>query len=141
MEVVDSPEWTGLVPAGEAEYGEFFAAAAEGRLVIQECPSCGHRQHYPRRVCTRCMADPDWFECAGTGTVHTYTVVRQYGAEPYRSEIPYALAMVDLPEGVRMFGTITDIDPEAVEIGLAVEAYARVVAEGRAIVLWRPTTG
>ncbi|MYH96904.1 MAG: hypothetical protein F4129_10410, partial [Acidimicrobiia bacterium] len=112
MRVVRDLEWQGPVPAGEGEYGEFFAAAAEGRLLIQQCPQCGNRQHYPRALCTACAAEPEWMEAAGTGNVYTYTIVRQYGV-PAFAELPYVLAMVDLPEGVRMFGGLTGIDPEA----------------------------
>ncbi|MCY3962213.1 MAG: Zn-ribbon domain-containing OB-fold protein [bacterium] len=138
MRVVRDLEWQGPVPAGEGEYGEFFAAAAEGRLLIQQCPQCGHRQHYPRALCTACAAEPEWLEAAGTGTVHTYTIVRQYGV-PAFAELPYVLAMVDLPEGVRMFGGLTGIDPEAVEIGMAVTAYARTYDDDHAMVFWEPS--
>ena len=137
MRVVRDLQWQGPVPAGEGEYGEFFAAAAEGRLLIQQCPECGHRQHYPRAICTACGAEPEWMEAAGTGTVYTYTVVRQFGV-PAFAELPYVLAMIDLPEGVRMFGGLTGIDPEAVEIGMPVTAYARTYDDIHAMVFWEP---
>jgi uncharacterized OB-fold protein len=139
LDVVRGGAWQGPVPDGEAHYGEFFEAAARGRLLVQSCPSCGHRQFYPRALCTACGADPDWLECAGTGTVHTFTVVRQYGGRPFADQLPYVLAMVDLPEGVRMFGTVTDVDVDAVTIGMPVTAYAREFEDGRALVYWRPT--
>jgi hypothetical protein len=138
MDVIREVAWERPTPAGEAEYGEFFAAAAQGRLLVQECPSCGHRQFYPRPICTSCAATPGWLECAGTGTVHTFTIVRQYRAEPFGSQLPYALAMVDLPEGPRMFGPLTGVDVDEVRIGMAVEAYGVEFEPGRAVVEWRP---
>ena len=138
MDVIRGEEWTGPVPNGEAEYGAFFEAAADGRLLIQACPNCGHRQFYPRALCTSCAGDPQWLECSGDATVHTFTVVRQYGGEPFAHQLPYVLAMVDLAEGVRMFGTLTDVDVESVEIGMPVTAYAREYEPGRALVYWRP---
>ena len=60
------------------------------------------------------------------------------GGEPFAHQLPYVLAMVDLAEGVRMFGTLTDVDVESVEIGMPVTAYAREYEPGRALVYWRP---
>lgn len=138
MEVITSGFWDGPVPNGEAHYGDFFEAAGQGRLLVQECPSCGHRQFYPRAICTACGATPGWLQCGGTGTVYTFTVVRQYGGTPFADQLPYVLAMIDLPEGVRMLGAITDVEADAVEIGLPVTAYAREFEPGRALVYWRP---
>jgi uncharacterized OB-fold protein len=138
MDVVRDETWSRPIPNGEAEFGEFYAACADGRLLVQRCPACEHRQFYPRPVCTRCASTPEWLECDGTGSVHTFTIIRQYRAEPFGSELPYALAMIDLPEGPRMFGRVTGIEAGEVHIGMAVEAYAVVFEEGRAVAHWRP---
>jgi uncharacterized OB-fold protein len=138
MDVVRGETWNRPIPNGEAEYGEFYAACAEGRLLVQRCPACEHRQFYPRPVCTKCAATPEWLECSGTGTVHTFTIVRQYRAEPFGSELPYPLVMIDLPEGPRMFGRLTGVGADEVCIGMAVEAYAVEFEDGRAVPHWRP---
>jgi uncharacterized OB-fold protein len=72
--------------------------------------------------------------------VHTFTVVRQYGGEPYKSELPYVVAVIDLAEGVRMMGNVTGVDPDQVRIGLEVEAYALQADDKIAIPYWRPRT-
>ena len=138
MDVVRGEPWNRPIPGGEGDFGAFYEACAQGRLLVQRCPACDHRQFYPRLVCTACAATPEWLECAGTGTVHTFTVIRQYRAEPFGSELPYALAMVDLPEGPRLFGRLTGVVADEVRIGLAVEAYAVEFEPGRAVVHWRP---
>ena len=48
------------------------------------------------------------------------------------------IAVVELEEGVRMLGGLTDCAPEHVRIGLTVEAYAVKVEEKLAIPYWRP---
>jgi hypothetical protein len=50
---------------------------------------------------------PEWAEASGRGTVHTYTVVRQYGAPPFKDELPYVVAVIELDEGVKMIGNVT----------------------------------
>ncbi|HZN13796.1 MAG TPA: Zn-ribbon domain-containing OB-fold protein [Acidimicrobiales bacterium] len=117
----------------------FWSAAAEGKVLYQECPACGHRQFYPRAMCTNCAADPEWREASGRGTVHTFTVIRQNWASPFADELPYVVAMVELAEGVNMMTNITDCDPDTVHIGMAVEAYTVKVEDGLGVIFWRPT--
>ena len=66
----------------------FWSAAAEGRLLFQRCPACGHRQFYPRALCTACGGDTGVGDGVGPGDVHTFTVVRQNGAKPFRTSCP-----------------------------------------------------
>jgi uncharacterized OB-fold protein len=65
-------------------------------------------------------------------------VVRQNFAKPFKDELPYVVAMVELDEGVRMMGNVTGCAPEDVHIGLAVEAYAVECEEVLAVPFWRP---
>ncbi len=134
-------EWTKPLPEADNVSAPYWKAASEGRLLVQECPSCGHRQWYPRALCTACGADPEWLECSGRGTVHTFTVVRQFGMKPFRDELPYVIAMIDLEEGPRMMGSITDVDPDTVAIGQPVEVHFVNAAEDIGIPYWRPVAG
>ena len=139
MDVVDRGRWDRPRPAAEADFGEYLRACAEGRLVIQRCPVCGHQQWYPRSICTACAATPGWQDVAGTGTVYTFTVIRQFHAAPFGSELPYAVAMVDLDDApVRIFGTVTAPNVDALHIGLPVQAYAVKFDADHALPYWRP---
>jgi uncharacterized OB-fold protein len=138
MEVVKVDAWEKPLPRPDAISRTFWEAAAQGRLLFQQCPRCGHRQFYPRALCTACGADPAWAEASGRGEVHTFTVVRQMGLRAFRDELPYVVAMIELEEGVRMLGNVTDCPVEAVRVGLPVEAYALLADEGLGIPYWRP---
>ena len=127
------------LPAPDAVSAPYWEAAADGRLLFQRCTACGNRQFYPRAMCTACAGDPEWVEASGRGTVHTFTVIRQNWSEPFRSQLPYVVAMVDLDEGVRMMAGLTDCDPAEVRIGMAVEAYTVRVEDGLGIPFFRPT--
>jgi uncharacterized OB-fold protein len=137
-EVVTPPEWQKPLPATDEVNAAYWAAAAEGRLLIQECAHCRHRQFYPRALCTRCGGEPEWLECSGRGTVHTFTIVRQMGMRPFRDELPYVVAMVELEEGPMLMGNVTDCDPDSVRIGMPVEAYFVRAAEDVGITMWKP---
>lgn len=138
MEVVRGHAWNRPIPDPDGTQRPFFEAAARGELRYQRCADCGHAQFYPRATCTACGASPGWAVASGRATVHTFTVVRQNFAAPFKDELPYVVAMVELEEGVRMMGNVTGCAPEAVHIGMAVEPYAVECGEGLAVPFWRP---
>jgi uncharacterized OB-fold protein len=70
--------------------------------------------------------------------VHTYTVIRQNGAQPFRDELPYVVAVIDLEEGPRMMSNLTGCSPAEVRIGMEVVAYAVPIGEGIALPFWEP---
>lgn len=116
----------------------YWEAAARGELLVQECPSCGHRQFYPRAMCTRCAAEPEWIQASGRGTVHTYTVIHQNLGDPWQEMTPYIVAMVELEEGPMMMTNITHCDPDEVEIGMPVEVHTVAVDDGIGLPFFRP---
>ena len=135
------PEMHGRpLPQPDNVSAPFWRAAADGKVLIQECPKCAHRQFYPRAMCTACAATPEWREASGKGTVHTFTVIRQNWANPFRDELPYVVAMIELDEGVKMMTNLTDCDVDDVHIGMAVQAYAEKVEDGLGVLFWRPST-
>lgn len=138
IEVRRGEVWTKPLPAQEPLSREFWAAADEGRLLIQQCPACGHRQFYPRALCTACGADPVWLEASGRGTVHTFTVIRQQGMPAFTDDVPYVVAMIELDEGPRMMGNVTGCPVDDVTVGMRVRAYAVEAEDGVAVPMWEP---
>lgn len=136
--IVDAGEWTKPLPQPDGVSERYWADAALGKLMIQQCPKCGHKQWYGRALCTACGADPEWIEAAGTGTVHTYTIVRQMGMKPFREELPYVVAMIELDEGPMIMGNVTHCDPADVHIGMPVDVHFVKVDDTTGIPYWRP---
>ncbi len=97
------------MPETHPEHLEFWQAAAEGKLLIKQCDSCGEYHYYPREHCPYCMSNKTtWKEAKGTGSIYTYSVMRK--------GVPYAIAFVTLDEGPRMMTNIVDCDLDAVHI-------------------------
>lgn len=135
----DAPAVEGIpLPATDNVSARYWEAAARGEILYQQCPSCGHRQFYPRACCTECGADPDWKPASGRGTVHTFTIIRQNWADPFRELLPYVVAMVELDEGPRIMSNVTHCEPEEVHIGMAVEAYVVRMEDDLGVPFWRP---
>ena len=138
-----------IAPPYNPEAAPFWAAAAEGRLVLPVCDACGHHIWYPRSFCPVCGADSvTWTELSGLGTVYARTVLHR-GMGPWRDATPFVVAYVELAEGPRLLTNVVADDPDAVCIGDPVEAVFVPVTAGspagdgdeaavRAIVRFRP---
>lgn len=135
-DVNTADEWTKPLPQPDDVNHPYWNAGAEGRLVIQQCPRCNHRQFYPRALCTQCGEGPEWMDCTGRGTVHTFTIVRQMGMRPFRDELPYVVAMIELEEGPLVMGNVTDCDPEEVRIGAPVGVHFVRAADDVGVPYW-----
>jgi uncharacterized OB-fold protein len=99
----------------------FWQAAREGRLVVQRCEDCGHRQLYPRSLCTACGEQRlGWHECSGRGRVKTFTVIRRAVSAAYEPDVPYVVALIELEEGPTLMSNVVGCVPEAVGIGAPV---------------------
>jgi uncharacterized protein len=128
------------LPAVDAVSAPFWDGARRGVLRLQRCTTCGEAQWYPRAICVADGGDVEWFDAAGTGSVHTFTIIRQNLALPFRDQLPYVIAMIDLPEGPRMMSSITHCAPEAVRIGMPVEVWFAPTGSDDDLRLpfWRP---
>jgi uncharacterized protein len=107
----------------------FWAGTATGELRIQHCADCGALRHPPGPRCPSCgNMTPGYVVAAGTGEVHSY-VVHHHPPVPGK-KLPIVIALVQLPEGVRMVGELLGVEPDQVRIGLPVRAeFVRIDAD------------
>ncbi len=130
------------MPLADATTLPWWEAAAEHRLVVQRCTSCGRTRLPPAPVCAACRsAEADWQEVSGRGQVYTYTVVHR----PISAgqALPFVVAVIALEDsgGLRLLSNLVGVDPERVEIGLPVELVWEDMGEDLAIPRFRPAAG
>ena len=126
-------------PLGPEVTRPFWEGARERRLVMPRCTACGHMFFYPRSECPECMADGiEWVQVSGSGTVYSFTIVRQPADPAFRDDVPYPYAIVELDEGPRMVTTIVGCDPEEVRIGMRVTTVFDDVTPEWTLVKFRP---
>lgn len=101
------------------------------RLAARECGACGYVAFPERRaVCKRCGEHPEWtdVELAQRGTVQSYVVQNRLPDE-FETPMPLAIVDVDQADGTgepaRVYGLFTETDPDAMEVGMEVEADYR----------------
>jgi len=108
-----------LPRADEADTGEFWRRTSERELSYQQCDDCDTVVFYPRRHCTGCLgSNLSWKVSAGEGSIYTFSVIRQSYHPFFRTRVPYAIAWIDLDEGMRVLSNITGVeDPGELTIG------------------------
>jgi hypothetical protein len=99
---------------------DFFAEARAGRLTGIRCGRCGALAIPPKEFCEQCQ-QREWQPVllGGAGTVVSFTVIR-VAPRGRSGEVPYAVAVVRLEEGVSILGRIVDVPFEALKAGLPV---------------------
>jgi uncharacterized OB-fold protein len=99
----------------------FWDGTAVGELRIQRCAGCGTLRHPPGPRCPSCGSmTAAHVVAAGTGDVYSY-VVHHHPPVPGK-KLPIVIALVQLPEGVRIVGELLGVGPDQVRIGLPVRA-------------------
>ena len=122
-------EYTKPLPEITPEAKGFWEGCKRHELVIQRCKSCGRLRHYPRPMCPNCHSlNVEWAKVSGRGRVYSFTVVH-HPVHPAFLDVPYAVVIVELEEGVRMVGDVVDAKPEEIYIGMPVEVVFDDVTE------------
>jgi|SRR2546422_10242599 len=118
-------------PVANADSLPYWTAAREGRLLIRKCNVCGSLHFMPRYLCPVCWSDQlEWVQAKGTGSVHSFTVIRRAPAPAFAPRAPYIVALIDLDEGPRMIANVIGEDALAVRIGDRVKVTFEDRGEG-----------
>jgi uncharacterized OB-fold protein len=118
----------------------FWAGVAEHRLLIQRCGGCG-RLRFPWLPGCQACGSPEWdtVEAGGAGSVYSYVVMHHPPFPAFatpgpvedtpapHSARPYAVALVELAEGVRILGNVVGVAYDEVRIGMPVRLEFRRV--------------
>jgi len=121
----------GIEPPEDKDLGTFWDGTRAKELRLPTCRSCGTTFWYPRTTCPSCLAEElDWRAASGTGAVHAVSV-------NHRPE-KYAVALVELDEGVRLMSNVVNVDPDDVTVGMRVRLSWEALSDGRHLWLFEP---
>lgn len=85
----------------------FWEAVDEGRLVVQECTSCGSHYLPPRYRCPRCGSlQLRWRDHHGRGRLVSATVVQRGASDYFKERVPYVVAIAELDGGARLMANV-----------------------------------
>jgi len=107
-------------PARISEFSRtFWDALAEGRFVTTRSLSTSRLTFPPKPISPDdWSSEMEWVDLSGTGTLYSHTTIH---ASPtaFMHELPYAVCIVDLDEGLRMATRYVGARPA--EIGMRVQ--------------------
>jgi uncharacterized OB-fold protein/acyl-CoA thioesterase FadM len=117
----------------------FWAGVAEGELRFQRCTDCATPRFPWLPGCNACGSDAWTPEAAsGAGTVYSYVVVHHPLPAAFRGQGPYAVALVELEEGVRVVSNVLGLPAAEVRIGLPVRLDFERCDEELTLPVFRP---
>jgi len=129
-DVVQGGTTGGATPVREGLFREDPPA-----LLGARCDNCGALRFPALDVCARCQHEgASEIALPDEGTVFTYTIV--HAAPPgYAGEVPYALGVVELDDGLRVAATLLADDLAALRIGAParLELFDLAGADGEAL--------
>ncbi|MFJ6611397.1 bifunctional MaoC family dehydratase N-terminal/OB-fold nucleic acid binding domain-containing protein [Streptomyces sp. NPDC091289] len=103
----------------------FWAGVAEHRLLIQRCTDCATLRLPWLPGCNACGgAEWDTVEASGEGTVFSHVVMHHPpfpAFSPSGEGGPYAVALVELAEGVRIVSNVIGVPYDKVRVGMPVQ--------------------
>lgn len=90
----------------ETKVEEFVSYLKQGRMMTTQCKKCERISFPPKMDCITCgQSEMKWIEIEGPGKLNTFTTV-MYGPAGFENEVPYTLAVVEFPVGIKIFGQI-----------------------------------
>ena len=127
-----------MVPDNDSEFGGYFEAAREHRLVVKKCNACGLLRFPPGSGCPWCTSlDWTWQQVSGKGIIYSYEIIAHAIQPGFRAFTPYPVIIVELDEqrgvptpqdGLRLIANLVDAEfqPEA-ETNVAIGKRVDVV--------------
>jgi uncharacterized OB-fold protein len=118
----------------------FWEGVSRHELLIQRCTDCGTPRFPWLPGCDRCGGQGwDTVRASGSGTVYSYVVMHH---PPFPAfDPPYAVALVELAEGVRMVANVSGVPYEKVRIGMPVELEFTEAEPGLTLPVFRAKEG
>jgi uncharacterized OB-fold protein len=132
--------WMGEMPVtsrytfGLAGERFFRTIKEEGRILGTRCHRCEHIYVPATIFCERCLGELDeWVDVGIDGEVHTYTLLYE-NPDGTRQDRPELVAFVRLGDG-GLVHRLGEVEPEAVFIGLPVQAVFKPASERKGSIL------
>ena len=139
-----SSEYPLPLPRSQPEWDFYWEKTKAHELWIMFCNSCAQAYFYPRAICPNCHSrDTAWLQASGRGTLHAFSIVHRAPTPAFRDAVPYVAAIVDLDEGPRFPTNLVGVpfEPEAIKIGMALEAIFEDVTPEVSLPKFRPAAG
>jgi hypothetical protein len=112
------------LPRCENLHAEFYEYCKKHELRFQKCFDCGAWRHMPRECCEECGSfNWNWKPSTGRGTLFSWTIIHRALHPSYVDEVPYAVVIVEMEEGVRLVTRLDGISHDELKLGIPLEVF------------------
>ncbi|MCJ7593554.1 MAG: Zn-ribbon domain-containing OB-fold protein [Desulfobacterales bacterium] len=107
------------IPIREGLFTNPSEPGENAHLLGSRCQECAQVFFPPRSICSKCFNTKwDRVPLSRKGKLYTYTII---GYPAPGLSAPYAVAYIDLPEGIRVFSILTGWKEKELEKGMDME--------------------
>ena len=118
----------------------FWDGVRSGKLLIQRCADCKRLRHPPMPVCASCRSfEWDTVEASGRGTLYSFVLHYHPVIPPFPS--PHPIGLIELEEGIRLVADLVEVDPQRIEIGMAMRVRFNTVDDELVLPQFGPLDG
>ncbi len=116
----------------------FWEGLKQDQLLFQQCADCGTLRNPPAPMCSHCQS-LKWqpLKATGTGNVCAW-LQSKHPTRP--DEHPRIVALVQLPEGVRLVSNLRDVYLDEIYDGMPVEVFFEEI-DGQVLHQFTPARG
>jgi hypothetical protein len=116
----------------------YWEGCAVGELRLARCYACGQAIADAPRVCWSCHSrDLHWEVSTGRGRLYSWTIV--WRPQTPQFEVPYAVAIVTLDEGVQLVGSVVGCEPDDLVEGMELSVEFHPTGNSMMLPYFRPT--
>lgn len=99
-------------PLVDEDSAPFWDGCANGQLLIPRCVPHHTPRWPPGPMCPVCQSkETEWIRASGEGSIYSWAVVTHPVDAVLLDQTPYVIALIDLPEGVRLLANVIDCPP------------------------------
>lgn len=99
------------------------------RLEANQCTKCGKIFFPPRLICSKCKSrEFGTVKLPEEGKIFSFTIIRTSSSE-FREYSPFAIAIIELDNGVKLTTQVVDCNFEDLEIGKRIKIVFRRIQE------------
>ncbi len=108
----------------------FWEGCRNGQLLLQRCVACQTWRYPPAPICPHCSEmETEWLLSSRKGRIHSFVIYHRAFHPAYADEVPYAVALVELDEGIRMLLRVVDCPLDRLAIDGVGEVRFQTVTE------------
>ena len=115
----------------------FWDGCVLGELRILRCVNCSQAIADAPRICWRCLSrDLQWEVAIGGATLYSWSVVWRPQTTDF--EVPYAVGIVTLDEGIQLVSGLVGCEPDDLAEGMALAVEFHPISEELSLHYFHP---